>query len=218
MVNDILLGELPTRKTQATEIVQATNSSAALFDGMVRDVENTLIELTLWKSWLTTLQHADDLDSESTIAAIGLRNAHTLARMTPAERFAAFAGAKFRVFGLTAVTARSRDFAKKMALMQASASNPLLLQAFLRRFSGDKILTGLIRDLNLNPDHLELTDEEKRVPYGQRVLDTAAIVQNVTGTGGRGGALKTDESGGDPGMPAEINEGVNPLTGLTANA
>lgn len=220
LVNDIALGQLPSRQVKATEVVEASNNAAVMFDGMVRDVENGGIELILWKGWLNCLQHADDLDSEEVIAAIGIRAAFTLARMPPAERFAAFAGAKFRVSGLSALTARARDFQKKIALMQVAMGNPILLQAFVKRFSGDKMLNGLMRDLNLNPSTMELTDEEQMVPMGQRMNDLAAITQNVTGppTGGGGGSVKQEESGGDTGLPAEINQTVNPLTGLTANA
>ena len=101
--------------------------------------------------------------------------------------------------------------------MQVIGSNPLLIQAWVKRFSPDKYLTGLIRDLNLNPDHLELTDEEKQVPVGQRMADVATASQ-ITGQAGRNGSMPADESGGDSGLPAQVNQTVNPLTGMTANA
>jgi len=220
LVNDIALGQLPSRQVKATEVVEASNNAAVMFDGMVRDVENCGIEMVLWKGWLNCLQHADDLDSEEVIGAIGSRAALTLARMSPAERFAAFSGAKFRVSGLSALTARARDFQKKIALMQVAMGNPMLLQAFMRRFSADKMLNGLMRDLNLNPDTMELTDEEKQTPYGQRMADLSTVTQQITGppAGGGGGSVSAEESGGDTGLPAEVNQTINPLTGLTANA
>src|SRR4030095_3404844 len=153
LVNDISLGQFPSRQVKATEVGEASNNTAVMFDGMVRDVENVGVEVVLWKAWLTSLQHADDLDSEEVIGAIGPRAALTLAR----------------------------DSQKKSALMQGAMGNPILLQAFVKRFSGDKMLNGLMRDLNLNPDTMELTDEEKQTPMGQRMLDLSTITKEITG-------------------------------------
>jgi len=135
-----------------------------------------------------------------------------LSRLSPAERFAKLAqGCSFRVHGLSATLARVRDFQKLAALMQMTGSNPLLLQAFVRRFSGDKILTHMLKTLNINPEHIE-QDPEEMAMQGQRNQQLMQLMQ--MGIGAKGGAVQQAESGGEPALPAEINQASNPLSGM----
>ena len=220
-VNDIKLGMLPPRQVKATEVVEASQNASVFIDGVVRDLEDKLIEPTLWKAWVTLMQHADDLDADEVVQELGPITALKLARMSPAERFALLGyGCKVKVFGLSAVLARARDFAKMVGLMQMVVSNPLLLPAFLKRYSPDKTLATLMRKLNINPEDFELTEQERQAQTpDQRLQELMAFSQIVGGPGGqaRRGTPPAEESGGASDVPAEINQTVNPLTGMTAN-
>src|SRR4029434_11129812 len=93
---------------------------------------------------------------------MGPEQALKLARLSPAERFATMAqGARFKVTGVSAVSARQQQFQKMLALLQAVSGNPLLLQAFFSQYSAEKVITGLIRSLNIDPRTIELDEQEK---------------------------------------------------------
>ena len=210
--NDLKLGLFPPKQVKATEVVEASQSAAVTLDGISADLEHALIAPTLRKAWLTILQNADDLSTQEVVHAIGLRATVMLSRLSPAERFAKLAqGCSFRVHGLSATLARVRDFQKLAALMQMTGSNPLLLQAFVRRFSGDKILTHMLKTLNINPEHIE-QDPEEMAMQGQRNQQLMQLMQ--MGIGAKGGAVQQAESGGEPALPAEINQQTNPLSGM----
>jgi hypothetical protein len=77
-----------------------------------------------------------------------------------------------------------------------------------------------MRKLNVNPEDFELTEQERQAQTpDQRLQELMAFSQVVGGPGGqaRRGTLRAEESGGASDVPAEINQTVNPLTGMTAN-
>lgn len=198
--------------TGNTEVIEASQSQAVTLDGIASDIEQALIQPALRKAWLTILQNAEDLSTREVVHAVGLRTALVLSRMNPAERFATLAnGCAFRVHGLSATLARVRDFQKLMAMMQAVTGNPLLLQAFAKRFSADKILTHMMKTLNINPEHIELNDEERAGL--QQAIQELPMWQQLTGNTPAGGRAAQVE-GGEPALPAEINQISNPLTGM----
>jgi hypothetical protein len=208
--NDLKLGLYPTKQVKATEVIEASQSQAVTLDGITSDMEHGLIAPTLRKAYLTILQNADDLATREVVNAIGTRAALLLSRMSPAERFASLAnGTSFKVHGLSATLARVRDFQKLMAMMQAVMQNPLLLQAFAKKFSPDKILTHMMKTLNINPDHVTLSEDEKAAL--QQNLQELPQWQMLTGNQGKGMAAQDT---GEPGLPAEINQIHNPATGM----
>ena len=209
--NDLKLGLFPPKQVKATEVVEASQSQAVTLDGIAADLEHGLIAPALRKAYLTILQNADDLSTEEVVHGIGMRNALMLSRMSPAERFAKLGyGCAFTVHGLSATLAKVRDFQKLMALMQAVMGNPILLQAFMKRFSPDKTITHIMKTLNINPEHIEMTDDEKAT-LAQRIQELP-MWQQLTGNKPAGG--NAEPGGGEPALPAEINQMSNPLTGM----
>ena len=192
MTNDTRMGFLPQRQVKATEIQSADQSASILLDSFSGDMEGNVIEPTIRKSWLNILQFADDLDKTEVIDAIGVSAAFTLHKMSPAERFAMFAkGMKFRVTGLSGTLSKARDFQKKMAFMQGVQTNPILAESFMRRLNGDKALDSLMRDININPESLELNEEEQK-EVGQRVQNMAALGPALNPGGGGTPPAATD--------------------------
>jgi hypothetical protein len=214
--NDLKMGHLPAKAVKATEVVEASAASAATVDGLVQDMEGGIQEV-LRKAWLTLLQHADDLAADDVVAAIGPRAALALARMSPAERFRRYAtGCKFRVYGLSAVLARQRDFQKIAALLGLISSNPLLLQAFLKKYSIDKTLSSILKTLNISPDMLQ-ADEAELADLPQRLADLPKYmaILGVKQTGGDGTPGVTAQTVGDASLPSQINQQQsNPLVSL----
>lgn len=222
--NELKLGAFPAKQVKATEVVELSQSQAATLDSITADVERELIGKVLRKSWLTMLQNIDDVSSDKIINAIGIKATFRLSRMNPAERFAAFANTcSFKVHGLSAVLSKVRDFQKLMALLQAVSTNPILLQAFFKKYSPDKILSHLMKTLGVNPEQME-RDEEELARLQQDIQELPAFQQltgggsgkggGSAGAGGGGGAGLSAQNVGEPGLPAEINAIGNASSGL----
>ena len=105
---------------------------------------------------------------------------------------------------------RQAEFQKMMALQQVVGSNPLLLQAFMKRFSPDRMLQYVYKLINVNPENFEKTQDELDMEAQQQEAQRTQGAADLTG-GAQGGA----QPGGGPG--AQANQMANPLTGLTAN-
>lgn len=215
LTNDLKMGQLPARQVKATEIVEAQQGNANTLDSVITNLENDFIAPLIRKAFLTILQSASDIPDQELAQLVGERTAFKFLRIPPEVRFAMFARTtKFKVHGLSSTLNRVREFQKVMALSQAVATNPVLLQAFIRRFSGDKILEHMIRSLNINPEHLTLhpDEAEKFAQRFQELLMATAITQ---GGGQQQQPGVTTEAAGGPTVPAEVNQLVNPLTGMT---
>lgn len=215
--NELKLGNLPGKQVLATEVMEASQSQAVTIDSIAADLENEVMEQALRKGFLCILQNADDLDSEEVVAAIGTRAALTLARMAPAERYAALARrAQFKVNGLSETLSQVRQFQKFMALLQAVSANPILLRAFLIRFSGNKALTTIMKYLNINPEGIEKSEEElaKLGAETQEVMMLGGMMGGKGGSENGGGAAGASQGTGEPGLPAEISQEQNPMTGM----
>jgi hypothetical protein len=163
LTNDLKLGQLPPASTKVGAIVEAQSGQASLIDGIVRDVEDRGIEPTLRKAWLCVLQYLPDLPAAEAVAVLGEQAATILGQLTPPQRYALLGqGFQLRVNGLSAVLARARDFQKLLVLMQSVSGNPLLLQAFTNRYSADKIISRLFKSLNIDPESIESSAEERQ--------------------------------------------------------
>lgn len=205
LVNDIKLGLLPAKQVKATEIMEASQQSASFFDGLVRDIEQQLMVPLLTKSWLTTLQHFDELDMSVAVSALG-EEAYAGMRMLGNAALVQEIGrpTAFRVFGLSATISRGREFQRLMALMQSVSGNPLLLQAFFQEYSVSKIIRRLFATLNLDPDSLKLTPQEE----AELAAKMAAMPQFQQMAGQAHGAQAGNQQ--EPGL-AEINAMAQPM-------
>lgn len=214
--NEIRMGGMPSREVKATAVVEASQSIAVTMDGLIKDMEDGVTTI-LQKAWMVSLQYAEDLDADDVVGAIGARGALALARMSPAQRFAAYYGCKFKVFGLSAVLNRVRDFQKIAALLQMVSGNPILLQTYVKRYSLDKTLDYILKTLNIDPLNLTITPEEaenlqQRMQELPMFMDAAGVKRQ--GGTGPGGGMAADQVG-EPSLPAEVNQMANPMTGMT---
>jgi len=218
LTNELKLGQMPSKRVLATEVMATQEGQSTTLEGISGIMEQQCIEKVLRKSWLCILQDADNLLSEDVVNAIGAPAAVSLRRMKPAERFAAFAGySDIKVYGLHAVLAKAQEFQKQAALMQIVMNNPLLAQAYQKRFSSDRQLDFLMKSLNINPEDVEKTPEEIQ-ENEQEMARTQQMGQIINGPGGgtqvggqaaQGNASTTGGAG--PGMASEVNQAMNPL-------
>jgi|TARA_Y100000310_G_scaffold220119_1_gene221589 hypothetical protein len=213
--SELKLGALPPKQVKATEVIELSQSQAVTLDAIIGDIERGLIAKTLRKCFLTIIQNMSDVASDRVIDAIGITAAFKLSRMSPAERFAVFAGGcSFHVNGLSAVLAKVRDFQKLMALLQAVITNPLMFQAFFKKYSPDKILAHIMKTLAINPENIERdADEMARLEADlQELPQFQALVGQGNNQGG--GAGLSAQQVGEPNLPAEINAASNPTSSL----
>ena len=218
LTSDLKMGMLPQRQVKATEVVESSQSQAATLDGIVSDIEQELMEPLLTKAWMVMLQNAGDLSRPRVRNVLGDKATLALARMSPAERFAALAeSGRFKVHGLSSTLARSRDFQKFMAVLQVVTGNPLLMQSFFRTKSPDKIVDRLFKIVNLDPSDFSLSPEEQA--QAQQRLQLAQQLQGISGpqrnSRSATGNLAARDTGG-PEVPGEVSQLVNPLSGMTA--
>jgi hypothetical protein len=212
LTNEIKLGNLPTKQVRSTEVIEASQSQATTLDGMISDVEDAVISRALHKAWLTLLQEADGIPQDVLMGLVDKKTATIITQATPQERFGLFAGmCSFKVDGISATMARAKDFQKIMALLQAISANPLLLQAFMIKFSPDRTLTHMLHMLNINPATIQKTPEE--MAQQQAEMARTQAVQPITTN------QKANANGaGEPGMPSQINQIQAPTTGMAPNA
>lgn len=206
-VNDVRMGFLPPRAVKATEISEASNNSAALLDSLASDLEQEFIEPVLELTWMLMIQNMDDLAADEVADILGRDAAFQLARMSPADRHGMFAsGYGFKAYGLSSTLSRTRDFQKLMALMQAIGTNPMLMQTFMSKYSPEKILGYIMKALNINPESLEASDEEKAAVQ-QRIQEMQQMTQ-ITG-----GAQRASPTGGQASADSEISQNAAPTGG-----
>ena len=216
--NELKLGGLPQRNTLATEIVSQDQAQAITMESIIADIESTLLADTLRKLWLTILQNADDLAGSAVVSAIGPAGALTLARLTQEQRFVLFNNCSFKVFGLSETLNKAKDFQKLMALLQAITVNPMLLQAFFTRYSPDKIIQLSMKALNINPTRIANTEAEAAaLPQLMAQLPIFMEMAGGSRNPNTNSAAPSAGAVGDSQLPAEINQQVNPMTGMTAN-
>lgn len=220
LTNELKLGQMPAKRVLATEVVESSQSQAITLDGIVADLENTIIVPVLRKAWLTILQNADDIPQTAFTSTVNKQIAMFLMRASPEERFALFAGkAQFRAFGLSGTMQKALDFQKTMAFLQAVTQNPLVFMAFMKKFSADKMLRKLMRTLNMNPDDIE-KDPEEMQNAEQDNQAAMGLMQMLNGGGKGASAAASSNGGGGPGSDtaAEVNQNANPMGGLPPTA
>lgn len=208
LMNDLKLGMLPSKQVKATEVIEASQQSGVLFDSIAKMVERNVIAEVYDRSWALTLQYSDAIPLSDLTDLVGMKKALLFRQMQAAERFVAlYQGATFHVSGLSATLSRVKDFQKIMALLQAAASNPILMKAFIAKYDPDKLIVEIVKTLNINPATIQ-NDEQENVDIEQRMKGMAQISQLFGLTKGGGGSGKTtlNDNVGETELPAEVNQ------------
>lgn len=205
--NDTRLGFLPPRQVKATELLQAEQSSGIVIDAFASDLETEVICKVLKYSWLNILQFAEDIPAEDVVKVLGVNGAFALSQMSPAERYSTLGNCMgFKAMGLSATLGRAREFQKFMALMAGVKEFPPLMESFVRRVSGDKILDHLMRSLNINPESMQMSPEElQQLPERVDRMVNIAQVMPAGATPG-GNAASSDK--------AEVQQQAEPTGGF----
>ncbi len=155
MTNDLRMGVASFRQVKATEVVEASQTISSMFSGLAAQIESNHIEKILHKGWKTMLQNFDDLDENELKAILGDARYGVIQGHSKQKLFAAVQGTVFKVFGISANLNKQKDFTKLQALLQTIVTQPALMEEFMRKYSFTKLLTEIMRSLDLNPDKIE---------------------------------------------------------------
>lgn len=156
MTNDLRLGSMPSRAVKATEVVEASQSITAMFAGIAKAIETDFIQPILDLAWQTIMQNANDMDEDEISAMLGTEVANQLIILTPEERFAQTSqGHKFKVYGVSQTLNKQKDFRKLTSLLQTIGSSEVLVEAFTKTYSFEKLLGEIVRSLDIEPGRIE---------------------------------------------------------------
>lgn len=160
LTNDLRMGVASFRAVKATEVVEASQTITSMFSGMAKNIEGEdnsgLITPILQKAWKCIAQNINDLDSNEVKSLIGEKKAAELLAMGNEELFAdTVQGCKFRTFGISATLNKQKDFTKLTAMLQTIGSSEVLTEAFMQKYDFNKLLTEIMRSLDINPFKIE---------------------------------------------------------------
>lgn len=161
VTSDLRMGVVPPRQVKATEVVETSQSQTSMFTGISRVLEQNLVVTALEKIWLTIAQNMDDMDSDEVIALLGKKRAIELHAMSPEVRFKETAqGYKFKVYGVSLIMNKMKDFQKITSLLQTIGGSQPLTEEFIKEFDFSKLLMELMKALGIDVDKLRIEPEE----------------------------------------------------------
>jgi hypothetical protein len=163
--NEIRSGGADMKNTRATAIVENSQALNNMSTGMIKNLEGDdnsgLMTKLLNKCWKVVAQNIDDLDDPELKALIGEKEVNKLRAMGNEEIFAdTVQSSKFKVFGISAVMNKMKDFTKLTTLLQTVFSNPMLTEAFLKENSIPKLLNEIMLALDIETFKLKADTAE----------------------------------------------------------
>ena len=201
-------GQLTGRDVKATEVVESSQTITSQLSGIADAIEGSCLRPLLELSWMTCIQHFDDFDSAEMRKVLGSEDAQYLASMSPAQRFAATVnGLTFKVYGISYVLNKTRDFRRLTAMLQTVFSNPVLTEAFIRQYDPGKLLTEIMTALDIETDRIENDAAEQAKQAMARLL---AGMGPKPGSPGQGGPDINSQIPQAAGTRADINLGPAP--------
>lgn len=163
--NEVRSGGADLKNTRATAIVENSNALNNMFTGLVKNLEGDetsgFMTPLLAKAWKVTAQNMSDLDSAEMKALLDQKISSELLGMGKEEIFAdTVQSCQFKVFGVSAVMSKMKEFTKLSAMLQTIFSNPALTESFMKKYSVEKLLTEIMRALDIDTFKIEADEEE----------------------------------------------------------
>lgn len=161
ITSDLRMGLTNMRAVKATEVVESSNANTSMLSGMVKQIEGDagsgFITRILIKSWQTIAQHTLDLDENKLKSWLSPKRAEVILGMSNEELFVeTVQGCKFKVFGISALLNKQKEFTKIQAFLQTVAGSPVLMEEFLKKgYSFGELLTEIMRSLDINTAKLK---------------------------------------------------------------
>jgi len=204
MTNDLRMGVTPFHQVKATEIVESSQSNSTMFAAIAKHIEADFIKPLLYKAMLTIAQHYDEIDEKELDSVLGDKRNAEIKAMGPEGIFKELAGQiKFEVFGISETLNKQKEFTKLQAMLQTVSSSPLMMEQFTAKYDFGKLLTEILRSLDV-PLYKIMNDQILNAnPMGQQ--------PNSPNSGGPG-APNPGQAGQMPNAQSQI-----PQAGAAAN-
>jgi hypothetical protein len=182
--NDLRMGAQSSRAVKATEVVAAENSITSEFQGIAKNFEEKKIQPELELATWTICQNWDLIDKEVFNTLFGKERGEVLGALEPQEVFVSTVnGMKFEVYGISLTLRRQADFRKWTQLLQVIGSSQVLIEAFLQKYSFEKLLGEIMTAVDINKSKIQQ----------DKSAGAAAL------TGGQPGQQAMQQPGGAPG-------------------
>ena len=197
LTNDLRMGVLPNRAVKATEVVEASQSITSVFTGVSRIIEEGYIVPNLDALWKNQLQHLDQMYRKDLVDIWGAEYTDKILAIPKAVLFEKLvAGFTFKVYGVSRILQRQKDFKKYTALLQTIAADPVLAEEFQKEYSIGRFLGEILRACDVPVDRIKNTEEEKaQIEAGQAAMaQNAADVQSQIPQAGAAESADTVES------------------------
>lgn len=155
--NDLRMGAQSMRAVKATEVMAAENSITSEFQGIAKNFEEKKIQPELELATYTICQNWDRIDKEVFVSLYGRERGEQLAQLEPQDVFVNVVnGMKFEVFGISLTLRRQADFRKWTTLLQVIGGSEMLIEAFLAKYSFEKLLGEIMTAIDLNKSKIEV--------------------------------------------------------------
>ena len=178
LTNDLRMGVMPNRAVKATEVVEASQSITGVMTGISKVIEVNYIEPILYQMWSNRLQHMDESYLPDLISLLGDERANAIMAMSKEERFAQCVdGFKFKVFGVSRVLAKQKDFRKITSLLQTLAGDPALMEEYMKDYSMGGLLAEFMRSLDISIDRIKIPRDEKEAMMAEQ--EAASMQQGM---------------------------------------
>ncbi len=154
--NDMRMGAQSMRQVKATEVVASENSLTSEFQGIAKNFEEKKIQPELELACWTICQNWDLIDKEVFVSIFGKERGEELSQLDPQDVFVnTVNGMKFEVFGISLTLRRQADFRKWTTLLQIIGGSEVLTEAFLAKYSFEKLLGEIMTSIDLNKSKIE---------------------------------------------------------------
>lgn len=177
--NDLRMGAQSMRAVKATEVVASENAITSEFQGIAKNFEEKKIQPELELACYTICQNWDRIDKDVFISLFGKERGEALSQLEPQDVFVELVnGLRFEVFGISLTLRRQADFRKWTTLLQTIGASQVLIEAFIGRYSFEKLLGEIMTAIDINKTKIE-NDEAKAA---------ASTVSSLAQPGGAPGA------------------------------
>lgn len=154
--NDLRMGAQSMRAVKATEVVASENAITSAFQGIAKNFEEKKIQPELELGAATIAQNWDLIDKDVFVSLFGADRGEVLSQLEPQEVFVnTVNGMRFEVFGISLTMRRQADFRKWTTLLQTIGSSQTLIEAFLQKYSFEKLLGEIMTAIDLNKTKIE---------------------------------------------------------------
>jgi hypothetical protein len=169
--NELSMGQIPPKgDITATEITSVDVHQSELVRAIAKDTEDLLLSPTLELVWMTGLQHFDPAVDTALADELGEQLSTMLVKQREGFRKRRL---RFNAYGITGSIKRNERLRNLVSILGMLSQNEMMVEAFLKRFSIDRILESILVDAGIEISKIEKTDLERQLETRQQMTEIA---------------------------------------------